>query len=403
MFDSRLIQYLVLFCAGLASTSVAMADNEGDQVLIKAVQAVDQSGVEINRTLNPEATDCGALGVPQEVKKPMKLFRQKSVITVAFEGNFPGIARQTDESIESPGAISYQDENGGTVSVPAHFSTRGGNRARNCSDFESLKIRLDGNASGTIFEGNADEIKFTAHCNGLGKVPVESPWTQHLLRENTAYDLLGALGIAHFKTRLAKVQYKDTAGKTVAEAYGFFTEPNESMSKRYGMERVKRDDSVQAYASMDPLRQIPFDLGNRFLTHTDIRPAEGHNTVFLKSKDGKTQGLVAYDFDLLGIVNDDNYEPKAGTWNKGHYSGKRAWDQDSDLEFLKQYAARPPKGIVAKAWSSAVDANVAQILTHKTDVYQTLDQSTVQDKSNMKARIDQYFQALETFEKRTQP
>ena len=227
------------------------------------------------------------------------LFRDTAVLNVTIVTDLRTVIRDRDSTKFVPhGAmLSYADPGGGVRSFPVTVRARGHFRrqSRNCA-FPPLKLEFKRDAArGTLFQGN-DELKITTNCR-----PGNAEFEQYILGEYAMYRAYELVSPRHFRTRLARITYRDsTRSQPEVNSWAFFVEEDKEVAKRF---RLRLDDSRGAlFADLDTAQTAITALFEFMAGNTDWSISALHNVSLMRDSIG---GFfpVAYDFDWSGAVN----------------------------------------------------------------------------------------------------
>jgi hypothetical protein len=227
------------------------------------------------------------------------LFRDSVPLELTFVTNLRDLIRNRDSTTlrRFGAAMTYRDAAGGARVVPVSLRARGHFRrqARNCR-FPPLKLSTTGAAArGTLLQGNT-ELKITTACR-----PADQEYEQYILAEYALYRAYQEVSPLHFRTRLARVTYRDSASAVNdVVTWAFLIEDDEEVAKRFDL----KVDTTQGatFADLEPVQLATTALFNYFAGNTDWSVAALHNIVLLRSKTGQYQP-VSYDFDWSGAVD----------------------------------------------------------------------------------------------------
>lgn len=342
-------------------------------------------------TANAMAADPVIGGVFPEAKAAVPLFADDSTLRLELVADFNHFLKlpPKDTTTKIPAKLIYFQD-GNLQELNVDLSTRGESKQMFCNGFRPIRIyfhKEQSDLSLTPFKGISDDLKIATHCEGLGKIDDTNENVQRILREQTAYKMLEALGFMSLRTRTARITYRNLDGSIVAEALAFLLEPKGNMAKRYGLKHIRKVKADIIYAP-EPENKIPFSLSTRFLMHTDVDNGGEHNTILLiREGEAKAVAMVPYDFDLTGMVIDSKYLGSAHaykSWSLQYWGDDGAWFKEwVGAEYISEAYRK-------QAYSAAVYA-----LNHKDEVQQVIDASPVIDKSLMQERTNAFFSGLE--------
>ena len=240
-----------------------------------------------------------AVAVPAQAQR---LFRATDPVEVTFTTSLKSLIRERDslKLVRHGGVMTYKDSAGKEVSIPVELNARGHFRrqARNC-DFPPIEWRAKkSDVQGTLFQGNT-KMKITTNCR-----PGNDDFQQYILSEYAVYRIHQLISPIHFRTRLAHITYKDSAGPKSSPdvvTYGFFIEDEDEMAKQNKMVVFKQTGAL--FEDLEPRQLMTTMLFEYMIGNTDVSIAARHNIVVLR--DSLTQNLypISYDYDWSGLVN----------------------------------------------------------------------------------------------------
>jgi AAA family ATP:ADP antiporter len=202
---------------------------------------------------------------------------------------------QKEECVDLPATLVYRDGLEQERRVKVALRTRGRYRADTvrCA-LPALFVYFEGDTQDTVFAGES-MLPLTTHCAR----PAE--YEQYLLKEYLAYRIYEALSPNSLRVRLARVTYRDSAGRLEPiERYAFFTEHFDEFARRHGVAvRVKQDFDPR---TADPNEIAVFDLFQYAIGNTDWSAIKGHNVLVVASEAGLATP-VPFDFDFSGLVD----------------------------------------------------------------------------------------------------
>ena len=227
------------------------------------------------------------------------LFRDTTVLNVTIVTDLRTVIRDRDSTKFAPHAatLSYPDSAGRVRSFPVTLRARGHFRrqSRNCA-FPPLKLEFKReDARGTMFQGN-DELKITTNCR-----PGNTDYEQYILGEYAMYRAYQLVSPRHFRTRLARITYRDsTRSQPDVNSWAFFVEEDKEVAKRF---KLRLDDSRGAlFSDLDTAQTSITSLFEYMAGNTDWSISALHNIALMKDTVGNIFP-VAYDFDWSGSVN----------------------------------------------------------------------------------------------------
>ncbi len=225
------------------------------------------------------------------------LFSSDEPIELTIEAPFGKLLQWKNRDAEMEGRLEWR---GG--SVPMIIETFGSSRLREC-EVPLLKMKIDPEAArGTPFEGHTP-LRMVTHCRT--RPSLERQMVMEYLAYRT-YDLLTGPAI---RTRIARIDYKNTGGRfRDATRYAFFVEDIGLVGDRHGLSWTEA--RYQSPSKLDPraattLALFQFMIGNSDYSLVAAAERERccHNAALLMSEDGSRRALVPFDFDQSGLVD----------------------------------------------------------------------------------------------------
>lgn len=242
-----------------------------------------------------------AVAVSAAPVQAQRLFRSTDPVEVTFTTSLKKLVNERDSTRLNPyGALmTYTDTGGKVVSLPVVLRARGHFRrqARNCF---FPPIRWDAkkaDAQGTLFQG-LTRMKITTTCR-----PGNADYEQYILAEYAAYRAYQLISPLHFRTRLARITYKDSARATPdVSSWAFFIEDDAEMARQNRMRTFSQKGAL--FEDLDRRQLMITTLFEYMAGNPDVSISGLHNIALLRD----TVGIgaihpVAYDFDFSGLVN----------------------------------------------------------------------------------------------------
>ena len=133
-----------------------------------------------------------------------------------------------DRCDDLPAELAYRDDDGAERRIEVSLRSRGRFRDEtgDCS-LPALFVFFRGATAGTLFEGQ-NMLPLTTHCR------TSPQYEQYVLKEHLAYRIYNALTDKSLRTRLARMTYHDTSGRTESlTRYAFFVEHFDSLAERH--------------------------------------------------------------------------------------------------------------------------------------------------------------------------
>jgi len=229
-----------------------------------------------------------------------RLFRSTDPVEVTFTTNLRAIIRERDSTkLNTYGAqMTYKDSAGKEVNVPVTLRARGHFRRqqRNC---QFPPIRWDAkraDVNNTLFQG-LTTLKVTTSCR-----PGQEEYEQYILGEYSAYRLYQVVSPLHFRTRLARITYKDSAKASPdVTTLAFFIEDDKEMARQNKMQIVETKGAL--FDDVETTQLMRTTLFEYMIGNTDMSISGLHNIVLLRDSTTLSLNTVAYDFDFTGLVN----------------------------------------------------------------------------------------------------
>ncbi len=245
----------------------------------------------------PLAIVLAASAMPVDAQR---LFRSTEPVEVTFTTNLKAIVRERDSTKLNPyGAqMTYKDSTGKDVNVPVTLRARGHFRrqARNC---QFPPIRWDAkrtDVNNTLFQG-LTTMKITTSCR-----PGQEEYEQYILGEYAAYRLYQIVSPIHFRTRLARITYKDSAKASPdVTSWAYFIENDNEMARQNKMQVVETPGAL--FDDVETTQLMRTTLFEYMIGNTDVSISGLHNIVLLRDSTSLAINTVAYDFDFSGLLN----------------------------------------------------------------------------------------------------
>lgn len=242
--------------------------------------------------------------VAETTRADTPLFFNDWLIETTIEAPFSTIMRVRSQENEIDGIFRYTNSAGEQVQLDVKLRVRGAYRARkDVCKFAPLRLNFrKKQVRGTEFSGQ-DKLKLVTHCNNS-----VSAYEQFILKEFLNYRLFAELTDSAFRTRLLRVTYIDSDGKSKTRTkYAFLIEHQNQLAERLGI-RVTDIQRIKA-EQLNPAQTNIVNVFSHFIGNTDfstIRGANGkpccHNVTLFEQKAGLFLP-IPYDFDLSGMVN----------------------------------------------------------------------------------------------------
>ncbi|MEP6780466.1 MAG: hypothetical protein ABJC26_11300 [Gemmatimonadaceae bacterium] len=230
---------------------------------------------------------------------PQKLFRSTVPVEITFTTNLKALLKDRDSTkfVAHEAALSYKDADGRVTTIPATLHTRGHFRrqARNC-DFPPLLVEFKKkDANKTLLQGNK-QLKITTNCK-----PKSDEYEQYVLQEYAVYRLYERISPVHFRTRLARITYVDSAAAMPSvTSWAFLIEDDKEVAKQFELAAEKEHGAL--FDDLEKKQLAITALFEYMIGNTDWSISGLHNISLLRDSSG-TINTVAYDFDWSGAVN----------------------------------------------------------------------------------------------------
>jgi len=232
------------------------------------------------------------------------LFSNDWLIEATIEAPFDNIMDERSEDIELEGMFNYSLPEGTQQQLDVKVRIRGKFRARkDICDFAPIRLNFKKKqVDGTEFQGQ-DKLKLVTHCDNSGKKQ-----DQLVLKEYLIYRFLAALTDNSFRTRLLRVTYVDSEGRSKTRTkYAFLIEHKDELADRIHA-RLAKVHAIQ-FDELDHNQTNLVTVFSYFIGNTDFSavrgPNEGfccHNILLLEQSPG-LKLPIPYDFDFSGMVN----------------------------------------------------------------------------------------------------
>ena len=234
--------------------------------------------------------------------KTAPLFASNDLLEVTIRAPIREIMRARSTEEDTPGTISYEDPEAGTVTIDLGIRTRGKYRhQKDVCPFAPLRLNFK-KPKGTVF-AKSDKLKLVTHCRN-----VVERYQQSLLREFLAYRIFNTVTDTSFRVRLLRVRYVDsTTDEHFETNYAFLIEHRDQLGKRIGMKYNPAEKTT--VRALEPQYMNLGSVYQYLVGNTDFSPIKGargeaccHNYILFGDEPGSILA-VPYDFDMTGIVN----------------------------------------------------------------------------------------------------
>lgn len=241
----------------------------------------------------------GALAAGAAPLEGQRLFRRTDPLEVTITADLRPLVRERDSlKLRKFGALlEVRDGTDSLQRIPVALRARGHFRrqARNC-DFPPLRLDVaKKDAAGTVLQGNP-RLKITTTCR-----PGSREYEQYILAEYGVYRAWGLVSDVAFRTRLARITYRDSAGKAAPfTTWGFFIEDVDEVADEHKWVVEQAEGAL--FADVDSVRMARTSLFEWLIGNTDWSVAAQHNIALFRDS-MMTIHPIPYDFDWSGAVN----------------------------------------------------------------------------------------------------
>ncbi|QJW90141.1 hypothetical protein HNV11_12510 [Spirosoma taeanense] len=231
---------------------------------------------------------------PSKTGAPNSLFNGNDPLTFTLVADYQAIlkGRNNQTVVDYPATLAYVEADHDSLVLPVQIRIRGNFRrdARHCK-FPPLLLDFDKQTTkDSPFERHA-KLKLITHCQN----------EEYVVREYMVYKLYNLLTDYSFRSRLAKVTYRDIAGKRDTETrYAFLLEDEATLARRN--EATLSKQKQLRMAATDSLQMATVAVFEYLIGNTDWSVPYRHNIRLLSSKKHPVPMPVPYDFDHAGIV-----------------------------------------------------------------------------------------------------
>ena len=246
-----------------------------------------------------------SLHLTDSLKSAFEHFERKGVLDIILTTDFKNLIKEKNKSEYQEAQMAYYTKDSMQIVRDVKVRARGNMRRRICDIPPiKLKIKKDKLKEEGILPFNT--LKFVMPCKSM-KI-----YSNFILKEYLAYQLLNILTDYSFKTQLIRLHYNDTSGKINGKTkYGFIIENEDELAARHDCKiadvtRCHPDKLAREQATLVYLFEY-------MIANTDWKVEYIHNLKLLY-KPGTTDFIpVPYDFDYAGIINTPYAVPQAGT------------------------------------------------------------------------------------------
>ena len=243
-----------------------------------------------------------AASAPVEPAKP--LFASDGVIHLTIRGAIDELARGGPDSRSTiPAMLSVT---GSADPLPVQLSLRGiTRRQRDVCQFPPLRVVFSQTpAAGSLFAGQR-KLKLVTHCRA------SEGFQQYVLLEYATYRLYNQLTPLSIRARLARIDYVDGSGRSIASRVGFFLEDIDDVGRRNGMREAKVGARIPV-PRLSPADAARVGVFEYMIGNLDWAMQAGpagddccHNSQLVGVDGGASASLVPvpYDWDFSGLVD----------------------------------------------------------------------------------------------------
>ena len=248
------------------------------------------------------AVSSSASAAAPEPAKP--LFASDEMIRITISGPVDTIAKAAEESQATyPGTLTVA---GTSEALPIQLAQRGITRRKgDVCQFPPLRVTFTQlPPAGSLFAGQ-QRLKLVTHCRA------SEGFQQYVLMEYATYKLYNQLTPLSFRTRLAKIDYIDAAGRPITSRIGFFLEQIDDVARRNGMREAKVGARIPVLrlrpADSGRVGMFEYMIGNLDWAMQAGPPGDNccHNAPLIGESGGSSPLLVPvpYDWDFSGLVD----------------------------------------------------------------------------------------------------
>ena len=233
------------------------------------------------------------------------LFETDETLALTIEAPMRELIRYRKQKNEYDATVTWTDEAGTAISIPAKLKPRGNHRLTTC-DFPPLRIEFDpSDTAGTIFDGQ-QRLKMVNPC---GNGSDQKAW---LAQEYGVYRGYNVITDRSFRVRHVAATYKDSSSRRWEREYpAFFIESIDGVAERTGLKPIR--PARVRYDQFDIPETTNHLLYQFLISNTDFSMLKGptgegccHNARILSPPGREHEWVVLpYDFDQAGLVDTD--------------------------------------------------------------------------------------------------
>ena len=281
---------------------------------------------------------------PAEAQQPAKpLFATSDPIHITIQASLSKLIN--DRATNAAVAGTLTDPSG--QALPITLTLRGHvNRLAETCEFPPLRVEFTSPPPpASVFAGQK-KLKLMTHCHS------GSSAQQYLLLDYAAYQMYNLLTPLSFRARLASVDYRDAAGRTITSSAAFFLEDEKDLARRNGVQEVRAGAAIPL-EWLSPLDAARAALFEDMIANHDWSLRAGpegeeccHNAKLLGVGAPGATIPVPYDFDFSGLVGDPHAQPPEqlhiGSVRERAYRGYCAHNAQA-LQVARQMLAMRPQ------------------------------------------------------------
>jgi len=237
----------------------------------------------------------------QKAVDSIKFFNDDAVISLTLTTDFKKLQTEKKLNVYQPATVEMRFPDSSAITEDIRLYARGHFRRDNCN-IPPIMLNFHNPTSPKL--NKLGKLKLVIGC-GSG-----SDDEQLILKEYLIYKIYNLLEQKSFKTRLVKVNYRDTRGKLKPfSQFAFLIEDDAEMAARNKC--VKKDNQKFLTESTDRSTMTMVGVFQYMISNGDWSVPNNHNTrlIFEKAKPNALPHVVPYDFDHSGFVNASYAEP----------------------------------------------------------------------------------------------
>lgn len=218
------------------------------------------------------------------------------VLKVTIETEFKELIKGKFEEEYQPAVLSYQNDEGTTVTWLVELRTRGNVRKQVCY-FPPVKIKFDKNQlKQNGLATSHKSLKLVNQCRS------DRTNEQYVAKELLIYQLYNVVTPNSLRVRPLHITYVDSGKKNKStEMVAFVIEDIDELAERRGGKAVKRDAFGTHMVEHAPL--VTMSVFEYMVGNTDWSIGNLHNLELIKLPEYRKVLAIPYDFDYAGLVN----------------------------------------------------------------------------------------------------